>query len=136
MRTSPLADVAQVSINELTPDLITKHRIPYVIDELLPDANALLGTVFKLAYIGCKVDHNPKPFKTSAMYTIVHANSVGYIDIRPSVKVDYTRIVTRPGRTVVVPPRWLVVVGDDTKVIHLYDPISALITFFGRVSFF
>ena len=118
--------IASVPIDAMTPDLIRRHRIPYVIEELLPEPRVLLTTLFKYAYLFSRTkvaDEMPIEFKTTAMYTLVYSTEDGsHVDVHR--QGDKMRILMNQGRVVIVPPQWHVSMSRNVTAIQLYDPIS------------
>ena len=123
--------IAQISILDINPDILRSQRVPYVIDELLPNTLGLISTIFKYSYVhSVKRKRIPKVLRTSAMFNVIHSDTDGaYIDL--TRKMTTLRIKMNKGRVVVVPPRWSLSATDGTSLTELFDPVSAFVTFCG-----
>lgn len=139
VRPSTSAGLAQVSVADFSPQLVRAHRVPYVLNELLPSAADLIGSVFKFAYVRAVETRleAPASLRTSAMYTVITARaSAAEVDLRAdSASAGETmRVLLQPGRVVVVPPRWSVAVAKGpVDVWQLFDPASACATLLGTM---
>ena len=127
------AEIAQISVDAMSPELITRHRIPYVIDEILPNPLDLLHTIFKFEYFWSRHVRS-REFRTMGMYTLVYSKNVeGSLDLRQTKAGDPLRVKMRPGRAIIVPPRWYASCTPGIIAIEMFDPLSAFVTFAGII---
>lgn len=129
------AAIAQTSIAEFDPNLIRKHRVPYIIDERLPGIDDLKRSVFKYEYIMEKKIPLDKPttFRSGGMFTLVYATQDGQeLALSHPAGKDVQTLRLSKGRLVIMPPRWLAkALTLDLHILKLFDPASAIATFGG-----
>ena len=116
-------EIAQVSVQEFTPELVRKHRVPYIMDELVQDPEAFINTVFKYNYVYKKNGNNNK--KTVGTYTILYGTSD---DDDGYAVLSGTRVVVRKGRIIVLPARYPIDVSSSVQIVQLFDVTSIIAT--------
>jgi hypothetical protein len=120
-------EIAQVSVQEFTPELVRKHRVPYIMDELVQDPEAFIRTVFRYNYVYKKCcnnnDNNEK--KTVGTYTILYGTTD---DDDGYAVLSGTRVVVRKGRIIVLPARYPIDVSSSVQIVQLFDVTSIIAT--------
>lgn len=134
--------VAQISIEDFNPSLIRTHRIPYIINERLPDLSEFMTSVFRYEYICKKVrEETNVAFRCGAMFTLIHATEdVDDQEVslsHPRNGKSIVNVKLSKGRLIILPPRWLARVNStrpkSINIYELYDPACAIATLLGSL---